>query len=525
MHRIGTRWLAIGSIVVLFIGLGYWGVKALLAEGGNSKLVMATKPVTRGDIEITVRGWGVLQASEEQDVIAGAKGIIKEVFFRPGQQVRKGQVLMTIDAGSLETELKQKEIELELKRVEVAEKFGVSPDKVAEIAPESALLVKSPVGGRVVDLSVQAGADASGTICRIVDDSRLLIKLQLPEPFFNKVKVGQETTFMPDRFAGRDPGKVIKADPTPIAGEQTFFYEVWIEMPNPGLLKVGDSGILVIHTPSGDIQQKVKITSYALEETLEAPFRGKVKAVFVREGATVRAGDPILEFEPGEALLQAIAAQLEFKQLLVEVESLRNQMENLTVVSPMDGVALNQHVYPGQSIGQGNVITRISNFQRMNLLLRVDEMDVPKIVEGQKADLTIWGPRGREKVSGVVSQIGAKGDERDGLSSFNITVEVANPGFLRPGMGAEAQIFVSKKDNVLLCPVEALYKENEKWFVDIKDGKERKPVEIKIGLMNDRYAEILEGLTEGQEVVVGMTKEPTKQTGGRTTRNLVPKPW
>ena len=43
-------------------------------------------------------------------------------------------------------------------------------------------------------------------------------------------------------------------------------------------------------------------------------------------------------------------------------------------------------------------------------------------------------------------------------------------------------------------------------MVDIKEGDERKPVEVEIGAMNYTYAEILSGLSEGQEVVVAMSK-------------------
>jgi len=85
---------------------------------------------------------------------------------------------------------------------------------------------------------------------------------------------------------------------------------------------------------------------------------------------------------------------------------------------------------------------------------------------------------------------------------------------LRPYMHATAQIFVSKKDDVLLCPVEALYKEGDKWFADIKDGNTRKPVEVEVGAMNEIYAEILSGLEEGQEVVVAMSKDPDQAGGG-----------
>jgi len=513
MRKIPVRGIIAGIVVAAILGLGYWGVKALSAGDQKGQLVMATKPVTKGNLEVTVRGWGMLQATEERDVMTGAEGVIEEIFFEPGQAVKKGQVLATIDPGSLEVKIKQNEIKIDVARVELARAFGVSPDKVTEVDPSTALVIRSPISGTVRELSAQAGSSASGKICRVVDDGRLLIKFEVPKPLFDKIAVGQRTTFMPSRFDGKDPGTVIKCDSTPIAGREAYYYEVWVEMVNPGLLKVDDEGILLIHTPSGDVQQKVTITSYGFEETVVAPFGGKVKSVFVKEGVKVKEGDPILEFEPGEALLSAMAKQLEFKQQLIELEDLKSQLKSLTIVAPIDGVAMYRNVNPGQAVGKGINVTRISNFTKMNLMLRIDEIDVPKLAEGQEAKVFAWGPEGRQEVRGVVSRIGVGGQTGDGFSSFNITVAVDNPGFLRPGMGAEAQIFVGSKQNILLCPVEALYKENEKWFVDVKEGKERKPVEVQVGLMNDQFAEVISGLSEGQEVVVGMTKEEPKPGG------------
>jgi len=508
------KWATVSVIVIAIIGLGYWGVSSLLGGDKKGKLVMVTKPVTMGDLEVTVRGWGMLQASEEQDAISGADGVIKEIFFESGQQVTKGQILATVDAGSLEVQIKRKEIELDLLRLNLAKAFGVSPDKVADVDPETALVVRSPISGQITGLSVQPGSSAPGTICQVVDNSKLKIQLLLPKPLFDKVKVGQKTSFMPDRFDGIDPGVVTAADPTPIAGQSAYYYEVWVEMKNPGLLRTGDRGLLAIHTPTGDVQEKAEITAYGSEEAVSTPFTGKVKAVFVKDGATVKAGDPILQFEPGEALLRAMEEQLGFRKAVLELEELRAQLGNVEIVSPLDGVAMYRNITPGQTVGRGTIITRVSNFTEMNLMLRIDEIDVPKIAEGQMADIEIWGPKGRQTVQGIVSKVGVSGNMQDGMSSFNITVGVTNPGFLMPGMGASAQIFVSKKDGVLLCPVEAVYKEEDKWFVDIKDGNSRKPIEIEIGVMNDMYAEILSGLTEGQEVVVAMSKDPEKDGGG-----------
>lgn len=509
------KWITISVVIIAVVGLGYWGVKAL-SSGDKGKLVMVTKPVTRGELEVTVRGWGGLQASEEQDAISGAEGVIKEIFFEPGQQVAKGQVLATVDAGSLEIEIKKLEIALEIDRVKLARDFGVSPDKVADVDPEAALIVRSPISGRVTGLTAQAGSSVQGPICQVVDNSTLRIQFLLPKPLFDKVNVGQKVSFRPDRFEGTDPGVVIHADPTPIAGEATYYYEVWVEMKNPGLLRTGDKGMLILHTPDGEFQQKVEITAYGTDEVVSTSFTGTVKTVFVKDGAQIKAGDPILEFEPGEALLGAMERQLSFRQSLLELEEKRAQLGSLEILSPIDGVALHRNINPGQNIGHGTALTRISNYTEMNLMLQIDEIDLPKIAEGQMADIEVWGPQGRQNVQGVVSKVGVSGSMQDGMSSFNITIAVTNPGFLRPYMHATAHIFVSKKDDALLCPVEAVYKEDDKWFADIKDGNSRKPVEIEIGLMNDMHAEILSGLEEGQEVVVAMSKDPEKDQGGRS---------
>ncbi len=513
MKRVPVRWIVVGAVVLAIAGLGYWGIRAMSA-GEEGQLVMALKPVTRGDIEVMVRGWGQLQATEERDVLAGASGVIQSVLFRPDEPVQKGQVLATIDAGSLSVTLKQKEIALEAERIKLARAFGVSPAQVASVQPEAALVLRSPSAGKVINLSVETGSAVTGPVCKVVDDSSLLIKIQLSKTFFDQTELGTKTTFLPTRFAGENPGKVVRKDPTPISGSDTYYYEVWIEMKNPGLLKVGDDGILMIHGSGGDIQQKTSITAVGAEETVTASFAGKVKQVFVREGMVVKAGDPLLEFEAGEALLNAMTAQLEFRRLSLEVEDLRSQMQNLEILAPIDGVAWGVYVTVGQTVSKGAQITRICNYTQMNLSLRVDEIDIPKLEVGQEAQALIWGREGRQSVPAVLSRLGSKGDPQDGLAGFSVTLSIDNPGFLRPGMGAEAEIYVSKKENVLLCPVEAVYKEEDKWFVDMKDGKDRKPVEVRIGLMNDRFAEILEGISEGQEVVVGMSKQPSDPGGG-----------
>ena len=72
MRRFPVRWAVIAVAVLAIAGLGYWGVKSLSSDKAGGNLIMATKPVMRGDLEVSVRGWGMLQAREERDVLSGA---------------------------------------------------------------------------------------------------------------------------------------------------------------------------------------------------------------------------------------------------------------------------------------------------------------------------------------------------------------------------------------------------------------------------------------------------------------------
>ena len=69
-----------------------------------------------------------------------------------------------------------------------------------------------------------------------------------------------------------------------------------------------------------DVQQKVEITGYAAEESVTTPFTGKVKEIFVKQGAEIKEGEPILQLEAGDALLKAMEKQLEYKQAVLELD-------------------------------------------------------------------------------------------------------------------------------------------------------------------------------------------------------------
>ena len=82
-------------------------------------------------------------------------------------------------------------------------------------------------------------------------------------------------------------------------------------------------------------------------------------------------------------------------------------LSNLSVICPMEGSLRAEHNRQSER-HQGHAGNPSANFQEMNLMLRVDEIDVPKVQEGQQAQVMVWR-EGQQEVAAVVSKIGASG--------------------------------------------------------------------------------------------------------------------
>jgi multidrug efflux pump subunit AcrA (membrane-fusion protein) len=87
-------------------------------------------------------------------------------------------------------------------------------------------------------------------------------------------------------------------------------------------------------------------------------------------------------------------------------------------------------------------------------------------------------------------------------------------------MQANCFIDGGSAENVLLIPVEAIFEEDGKTMVEVldEDGNVRM-VQVRLGLMNDRYAEVIDGLEEGQLVITGSSADllPSQQIKAKDT--------
>ncbi len=206
-------------------------------------------------------------------------------------------------------------------------------------------------------------------------------------------------------------------------------------------------------------------------------------------------------------------ARAQVAQSQATLNQLEEQLSYTTVTSPMDGVILSRDVEIGDAVSSilvlgstATLVMTIGDTQQVYVQGKVDEADIAHVYMGQPARIKVESFR--DKVfNGKVTKIAPLGVEKDNVTTFEVRVSIDNPGGeLKALMTANAEILIEEHKNVLTVPENALIYDNQKnAFVEIpssKGAEGKKKITVKAGISNGSRTEILEGLKEGDSVVL-----------------------
>jgi HlyD family secretion protein len=196
--------------------------------------------------------------------------------------------------------------------------------------------------------------------------------------------------------------------------------------------------------------------------------------------------------------------------------ALERAEENLrysTIRSPIAGVVLTRDCEVGDAASSilnlgsaATLIMALGDVSQVYVEGQVDEADVGKIRPGLPVRTLVESFPG-QTFDGTVTRIAPMGREKDNVTTFAVRVSIANPeGTLRVNMSANAEIVLEEHPNAILVPEAALVRERDgKPSVQVRDGASKagfKKVPVKTGISNGQRTEVLEGLSEGAELVL-----------------------
>ncbi|MGZ8392646.1 MAG: efflux RND transporter periplasmic adaptor subunit [Gemmatimonadales bacterium] len=171
----------------------------------------------------------------------------------------------------------------------------------------------------------------------------------------------------------------------------------------------------------------------------------------------------ITEQEHEQALLDYANANAEVIRARVSVDNAKDQLDDTNVRAPINGTIIEKQVERGQvissptnDVGGGTVLLKMADLNLVQVRTLVDETDIGKIQPGQRATVTVDAFPNRP-FQGTVLKIEPQALTEQNVTMFPVLVRIDNKeGLLRPGMNAEVEVHVGRRDNVLAVPNAAL---------------------------------------------------------------------
>jgi HlyD family secretion protein len=287
-----------------------------------------------------------------------------------------------------------------------------------------------------------------------------------------------------------------------------------------------------------------------------------LKSAQAQEEATVA------EVEAKDTQVRGAEAQLKsaearVREALAALELAEANLGHTIIIAPISGIVISRNVDVGQTVSASlqapTLFTIAEDLSKVQAIAKVDEADIGKVREGQKAIFTVEAYPDRT-FKGILSQVRLNPITVEQVVTYDVVIEVPNPDLtLRPGMTAAISIIVERKENALLVPHAALRvrlsaEEETKvqpargasasppsndrksrpgqaeegretprsgvWILS-PDGRPER-VWVKLGLSDEKFAEVLSGdVREGQEVIVAVASD-AKAASTRRSSPLMP---
>lgn len=227
-----------------------------------------------------------------------------------------------------------------------------------------------------------------------------------------------------------------------------------------------------------------------------------------------------------DSALKTAASSL--TQAQVAVDQAQNNIAKAKLVAPFDGVVAAVNYNVGDTVGGGGGSTSSSGISvsasgagvvladpsALQVKVTLSEVDVAKIKVGQRSQMTLDAVPGGT-FTATVSAIGPVPTITSGVVNYPVFLTIVKPDpAIKPGMTANLNIEVDRRDNVMLIPTRAVRTQGNQKLVSVQYQGQTIQTPVVTGLSNDTQIEVVSGLKVGDEVVVQGTTTRQPNVGG-----------
>ncbi|UCG24089.1 MAG: efflux RND transporter periplasmic adaptor subunit [Chloroflexota bacterium] len=504
--------------------------EAQTPAGQDSEIVTAFS----GDLSASVSGSGQVQAGQEARLAMGASGTVAELFVQVGDSVEAGQALVRLDTGDLERAVEAAEQSLVIQEANLA-MLTAPPTAQSLAAAEAAVASAQAQLDDLLDGPSAEDVEASEANVRAAQANVWAAseQLALSQSGASEAEIasaqaeligalGQQesTQDMYDNLLkcvsfdlptgeSREicPGLGAPEEQTRASLEAAKASVTSAQARLDGLMAGADADAVAIAQAGVAASQAQLEAAQANHELL---LKGASEAQIAAAGANLAQAEANLAtLMDGPSEAQLVAAETAVVQAQVALERARLNLVDAILTAPFSGTVTAVNV--GQGEAANGIVLELADSTNLQVVLDVDEVDIGNIGEGQPALITLeaWPD---ETISGRVRAIAPDANQdTSAVVSFEVTIDLEESDApLLVGMTADATLTTAGYEDVLLVPNQAINADRAsgRYMVNLveQDSSGERlvtEVEVTLGLRDGGYTQIVEGLTEGDQLLVG----------------------
>jgi macrolide-specific efflux system membrane fusion protein len=280
-----------------------------------------------------------------------------------------------------------------------------------------------------------------------------------------------------------------------------------------------------LNSPKQIIEQEAKLTPRDLRMEfrvaggvtarnmipIKSPVAGRIEEILVNEGDAVKRGQIIFWVSSSER-----AAMIDAARGVGESEFQRWQeiYRPTPVVAPMNGFIIRREKEPGQTITQAEAVLRMAD--DLIISVNIDETDFRYIKIGNKVNMFL-DAYPNQYFEGIIEHISYDSANINNVIVYEVKIRpLKKPEVFRSGMTTTTVITADSKDGALSIPNVFITEKDGKKIVMVKTENSRKREfktrEVKLGVSDGKYTEILSGLNPDETVVLLNQKKKKKKS-------------
>lgn len=443
--------------------------------GRETEISVATEEafVFVDDLAVTVSGTGAIMPSREVPLLFELTAPVVEVLVNTGDSVAVGDVIARLDATDFDASVEEAEIAVQFQ--EIALQALTAPPRDVDIAVAEAAV-------NAAQASYNA-AFSTGTSPQQAEIARLQAELARNQLWQTQLQ--------------RDGGHIILPElPPDLPPEIT-------DLINRTVDQLNAQNEAQFSTPLEQLEYGILISDANAEAVANrGPDSGSLNSANAGRVQAQIALDNLLD-GAGDSQLQRTQIDLEQAQLALERAQAARDAAVLT--APFDGIVAQNNLTVGQFPPGGFPAVLLVDTSAYFIDLAIDETDILQIQTGQPVEIALDALPEAE-ITGVVDRVSVTPTRIGELVTYVVRVKLdPTEANLRMGMTATAQITTQQVSAVtlLLNRYIRLDRATGQAFVTVEtaDGQFEE-IQVTLGARNETYSQIVDGISEGQRVVL-----------------------